>query len=559
MLANPRIWPIFSLALVLFISLSLVSHATAQSLRYNWTQGQKFSYRFDITVDDDDTTTSYNGITNYAVDKATTDQLQVTYRGGLSESTKSRQINRGRSGFGPRFGGPPRIPSPFSRPTFAGKSQTTNKITMTPRGNVLAMEGDSQIPYLLGNVSLLPFEVLPPGNEQEWKIDSGVSITEKSEEDRHRFGPFGPFGNDDSKNVQAASEINSYSVKSTSGDLVQITRSYKLTTPATGDNPAFDLSGTGTWTFDKKENIPHALDMNLKLVVKKGNTATTLPIALKYTRISAAELAKLEADAKQKAEAAAMAAAAAKAAAEAPLTAAEKQAALTALASSDASLIEKKLSELAAKSPLQPDPEIIAAIEQHLASAEKKVAGSANKALLQWSPNYKQIQGLVKQYQGPGVLKSTERVVESTTPLYVGQIVQAQRNNRGTFWFAAQVEQLLPDGKVKLGFLTWGDVKGSEDVERRRIQLAPEELPQPARPAQAVSSTSNTPTTTLRTWSDASGLFKLQAEFVSVKDGTVSLRNAEKRVIAIPLSKLSAADQAYVKQLGAVENPFVPQ
>lgn len=52
------------------------------------------------------------------------------------------------------------------------------------------------------------------------------------------------------------------------------------------------------------------------------------------------------------------------------------------------------------------------------------------------------------------------------------------------------------------------------------------------------------------------GHFKLEAEFVGVADGKVSLRHADNRVIAVPLDKLSAADQAYAQQLQQAENPF---
>jgi hypothetical protein len=154
--------------------------------------------------------------------------------------------------------------------------------------------------------------------------------------------------------------------------------------------------------------------------------------------------------------------------------------------------------------------------------------------------------------------------VESITPLYVGQLVQAQRPNYGDFWRAAQVQELLPDGKVKLGFLTWGEAKHSDTVARRNIQLAPDELEQPARPRTAAAVTDATvspaPATAsgaARTWSDATGRFKVEAVFVSVGDGTVSIRRtSDNRVIAIPIAKLSAADQAFIEQLQSAENPF---
>jgi len=47
-----------------------------------------------------------------------------------------------------------------------------------------------------------------------------------------------------------------------------------------------------------------------------------------------------------------------------------------------------------------------------------------------------------------------------------------------------------------------------------------------------------------RTWSDATGKFKIEAELVRVADGKVELKKADGTVVSVPLDKLSAADQA---------------
>ena len=53
-----------------------------------------------------------------------------------------------------------------------------------------------------------------------------------------------------------------------------------------------------------------------------------------------------------------------------------------------------------------------------------------------------------------------------------------------------------------------------------------------------------------REWTDATGQYKTQAELVGVKDGMVALkRQSDGAVIQVPLAKLSAADQAYLKSL----------
>lgn len=60
----------------------------------------------------------------------------------------------------------------------------------------------------------------------------------------------------------------------------------------------------------------------------------------------------------------------------------------------------------------------------------------------------------------------------------------------------------------------------------------------------------------MRTWSDSSGKFKIQAKFVSEADGKVTLEQADGKEIEIELKKLSAANQKYVKDQGS--SPFKP-
>ncbi len=534
--------------------------AGAESLSYSWKDGQKFSYEIVVTVETDAATITYKGITNYTVNRTSPGQASITYRGGLRETKKYKPTNRSnrRGPFGPRgFGGRPSIPSPFSRPTFAGKTQTTNKLTITSRGQTLTMEGTSQLPYLLGNVSLLPFESLPRGSEKQWSVDSGVSITKKDENRRDRFGPFGPFAGSGDQSVQAGGEVSNYSIQSDRGNLVVIKKSYRLHTPQVGDKAAYDLSGAGTWTFDRQENVPHAYDMKLKLTVSSGNSTTVYPISIKYKRISAAKLAEMAATAKKKADEMAAAAAKKKAIAEAALSPSVKSNALASLSSSENASVLKTLGELAAKSPKEPDSQIAAAIEQLLTSTDKSVAGAAHKALVKWSPSYSLKTRLAKEYQHYSPVKSTKLVVESITPLYVGQIVQVQLR---TFWRPAIIKKLLPDGKVDIAHLLWGKDHMPATVARRNIQLAPPELEQPARPKSVSASVSKSgaPATGKgsRTWSDVSGKFQVEAKFVSVSDGKVNLLRADGRILSVPLEKLSPKDQAFVEQMQAPENPF---
>ena len=288
-------------------------------LAYQWTAGQEFAYDVEIAVDDVDEVVTYKGVTQYRVDSANAEQLIVTYRGGLTEAKKPKgQPQRGGPPFGPPgfpggprgfggpaargIGGPPGFPmgGPFARAEFAGKTQTTNRLTLTPQGKVLAMTGESQLPYLLGNVSLLPFEMLPAAGERTWKIGSGVSITEKEENRGLPFGPFGPFGGQQNETVQSGQESAQYEIVKDEGGFAVVKKVFQLSTPRTAEEPAFEISGTGDWTFNRRENVPEALTFSQKLVVQTESTAVTVPISIKYRHLTAQELAKVRADEKRR-------------------------------------------------------------------------------------------------------------------------------------------------------------------------------------------------------------------------------------------------------------------
>ena len=530
---------------------AIVSNIKAADLQYGQKVGDQFAYRFDISAEMADEITSYKGVTRYTIDEIGAEQIRLTYRGGLSESTKRKASSPSRSPFGRGFGpfGPGGPPSPFSRPMFAGKIQTTNKITMTRRGSVLAMEGDSQLPYLLGNLSLMPFEVFSNSVQKEWVIDSGISITQEQEGNRP-FGRFGPFGGDDSKSVQAGGEKTSYKIESEAPTAVVVKKSYELSSPQAGNQPAYNLTGSGTWTFNPTDRMPQLLNFTAKLVVDENNTKTTIPISIKYHRLSAEEIAKLDADAEQAKRDREMAAAKAKEAAEAPLTAEEKTEVLAALRSGESDKALKSLEQLGKKSPKEPDPEVAAAIQSLLGDPSKKLQEVASKTLAKWSPEYKMKYELNKAYDSHMPVKATGRTVTESTPLYAGQLVAAKLY---ASWFAAEILELRPDGKVlvrKRGF-----APREHTVTRQEIQLAPDELDQPNKPASLAATTP-----AVRTWSDASGKFKVEATYLAISDGKVTIRRTDGREIAVPLDKLCEADQNYVEQLQAAsrepENPF---
>ncbi len=61
----------------------------------------------------------------------------------------------------------------------------------------------------------------------------------------------------------------------------------------------------------------------------------------------------------------------------------------------------------------------------------------------------------------------------------------------------------------------------------------------------------------IRTWSDSTGRFKVEAELVDRDDQNITLRRSNGKIAKVPLAKLSEADLAYLKKLDEeAENPF---
>lgn len=62
----------------------------------------------------------------------------------------------------------------------------------------------------------------------------------------------------------------------------------------------------------------------------------------------------------------------------------------------------------------------------------------------------------------------------------------------------------------------------------------------------------------VRTWTDSTGTFSVRAKIVGFENGTVRLTKEDGSNVSLPVSRLSAADQAYVRAYDA-SNPFRPK
>jgi hypothetical protein len=73
-------------------------------------------------------------------------------------------------------------------------------------------------------------------------------------------------------------------------------------------------------------------------------------------------------------------------------------------------------------------------------------------------------------------------------------------------------------------------------------------LPAGATPRAAATQPAVAAASASRTWTDSSGKFKIEAKFISLAGGQVTLEKPDGVQIRMPLDKLSAADQSYVTE-----------
>lgn len=283
--------------LTIFVGSSLF----AQPLRYNIQPKQIVAYNVTITATTPASTDTLQGVIVYTGTEAARDILTLEYNGGLRKTTKSAASTGGpRGGFGRGPGGPrgpggagfPR--SPFDQPDFRGLVQSTNTLVITNTGKIESMRGDSQLPYLLGNLSLMPFESLPTEAVKEWADGNGLTIT-SGDNSNSRFGPrFGPFANNNEEEIKTGGGENvTYKIQNDDGKLVTIAKTYLMTSPAaTSKDTGFTMNGTGTYVFNRELGVPESTDFKIDLTVDSNNSQVKVPIAVAWKRMSEQELAE---------------------------------------------------------------------------------------------------------------------------------------------------------------------------------------------------------------------------------------------------------------------------
>jgi len=338
------------------------------ALKYAWKTGDEHAFKVDITIETDDDTETHSGMPAYRVVSSDDSGIKLQFSGGVIKTNRPKV----RPGAFPRFPGPPSFPR-------AGFGPTARTVTINDRGKVITEEGESQLPYLLGDLAVMPLIPLPKGSEKSWTInrETNISITE-STGFRH---PFFDRDRREKKNVRAEEEMV-YAVSNTEGDVVTIKESYTLEAlEQVKGKPTMEMIGDGTYLFDTKLGGPTSYESKINLVLREGNTTTEIPITVSIKRVDPVELEKIRKDSEA---AAAKAKADADAEARKPLEPTELSELIDNLNSDEKGEAKKALDKLAKKIPIAPDPKVSVAIDRHVTSEDLWVRRSALAAMEKW-------------------------------------------------------------------------------------------------------------------------------------------------------------------------------
>ena len=497
--------------------LCTMNPAESQTLRYEIKPEQVVHYKVTIVVETPGGQETMAGVIQYTGKAASSNVMTLEYQGGLKKTTKQK-AQAGGSRFGGRFGGGPGGPpiprSPFDTPDFRGLTQTTNTLVLNPQGEVSSMKGDSQLPYVLGNLSLLPLDALPAGDQQKWETGTGVTITSSS--GNQRFGPrFGPFGSENKDETKTAGgERTDYQIKSLNGDLVNISKTYSLTSPAAGQNETgFEMKGSGTWVFNKALSISESLDMKLDLVISQDNSQVRFPMTVAFHKLSETELAEHRKQVE------------------------EQQAAM-----------QQRLADLQAKAagrptkPVNPKP-----IERN---RKKQIMTQLKHS--QWAPIFGQLNALRHVGPMPVVKEDMDlMVLVGTLQAHSNKQVNGTAKAVWAKWKATFEELATEDQKAEVvaAYPTALETASAAESGSAEDSTAAMKDENPFEEENPFKEEPKEDLTALRTWKDSTGKFEIRAKFEKLDGDTVIMKKEDDSTVRIPRAKLSDEDRKVLDQL----------
>lgn len=469
------------LLLAAALILTLAGKADAQELRYQLEQDKIVPYRVTITATTPTKVETMSGLIAFTGKGSEGENLRIEYKGGLTKKTKSK-VSQSRGPFGGPFGGGPfggrpggGFPrGPFDQPNFRGLTTSTSAFVISNQGELETMRSDSQMPYLLGNVAMLPFEPLGEG-KQSWEVGTNLTITSK--EESSRFGPrFGPMARGNQEETKTGGgESSKYKISSDDGKLVTINKTYSLTSPAaTSQDTGFEMKGSGTWVFNREMGMSESMDFKVDLNVKQENSSTKIPITVKWNRIPEQEYLDY---------------------------------------------LKEREEQRAAAIAKMNQPKAATKISD---ANKKKIMSKLTHS--QWGVVWGELMSLSRSRMSGLVAEDMDlMVVVAGLRSHSNKQVKSGADKIWNKWKDSFEELASPQQKA--------EVAGTSD-DANPFMVANEDDGRG-----------------LRQWSDKTGRFKIEAQFVEIDGANVVLESKDGKTIKVPKMRLAEADQALAEKL----------
>jgi hypothetical protein len=372
-----------------------------QKLRYRWKKGQSYVYRVKIKGDRGYYSEYYAGDVTYTVKSIEPDGAVLGMSANMTRGDRLEPVDvfviaspadpMGPFGSNGPFGpngppgptiGPPPGFGPFGRSTRFRTTTRTGKdlaITVDALGRVEHIEGDAQLPFLLGDLSQLMIEVLPDAKKTAWTVanDTGVSVI-------GTYYPYYRFWGSGYHEGVPAIEKCVYTIREHTGRQVTIAKQYELTSGAASvsGKPRFEATGDGTFVFDVERGLTASMDFRMRVAVHEGIRTEESPVRITYRLLTEEEIAtaKKEAEETKKKEELA------KKEKLRPLTDQEIETTLADLTSGETERITASAKLLAEKKPITPNPKIAQALEPLMLTGDDVgVRANAANAMKNWS------------------------------------------------------------------------------------------------------------------------------------------------------------------------------
>jgi beta-lactamase regulating signal transducer with metallopeptidase domain len=582
----------------------------AEKLRYGCKKGDKYCYTVKIAATMPDEERTHQGTLTYDVLSATDDQFTLKSYGNLHMSSKPKPDASG--GFGgpripgpPGMFGPPRIPMP---PAFFGPGAQPirpEETTFDRQGKIIRHGENPFLPLLLGRQTELVVEQLADDARTAWTVEHDLGVIEHNEAAGPPF--FSPFRRAGTETNRGAKERIDYAVVGQDQDAVRISRKYSLKTAPEQGITHIDMSGDGEITFDRKLGVIKSERMKYDVRINEQNVVVTIPFTMECKLLSDAEAAELKKkQEEQLAKLKERMAAAEEANKPKSLARGEKQVLLARLRSHDEQVIQKAAKRLSKAIPDDDNP-----------SEFSRPLCAAYKNKNEWTQA--EVMAALRVWAGPDAEKTVIEASRHSSFMVRGHAIPAlgkfktvaaaeaaaaqASQNRGEveaamkamgrvaepaaitllenadFWIRGTAANILAEigGKKGLAALAKearlhpNQVHQVETaivaIEKRLAESGSAADAEPKDDQSAAAKTDKeekadgSVDAALHTWRAAAGGYTVQAAFVELSGGKVTLKKADGRTVKVPLEKLSKADQDYAKQQAEAaknkpEDPF---